>query len=68
MPCLTCKNWDAKRTPSEMRKLHLARCALGPSWEFLPMQGSCERFAEATPDVVRLRLAWRDKVCAHDRK
>lgn len=62
MTCLTCVHWDARKTKPEIRRLHLARCALGPVWEYLPMQASCSSFAKVGPEMERARMEWKAKV------
>jgi hypothetical protein len=64
MPCLTCKHWDQKSTPAEMRRLQLVTCALGPRWEYLPPHATCPRFTLAPPDVVEKRVAWKERADA----
>ena len=62
MSCLTCKHWDARKTKPEIRRLHLARCALGPVWEYLPPQGVCPKYLEVGAEVKAKRLEWMAKV------
>jgi hypothetical protein len=61
MSCLTCANWDAKRTRPEVRKLRLAVCAVGPMWEYLPPHATCKRFTPATPEIQSARLKWKER-------
>jgi hypothetical protein len=61
MPCLTCKHWNAKVTPREMRALQLVTCDRGPRWEYLPPHATCPRFTLAPPDVVAARLKWKER-------
>jgi hypothetical protein len=41
-----------------MAKQQFAVCALGPRWQFLPPQGTCEKHKPAPPEVVQSRLRW----------
>ena len=57
MTCSTCANWNL-RSSREMAALHLAACALGPKWTYMPAHATCERWKALQPDQADKRAEW----------
>ena len=57
MTCSTCANWNLRGNP-QMAALHLAACALGPRWTFLPTHATCARWKAMEPAQEAKRAAW----------
>lgn len=55
--CSTCANWNL-RASREMAALHLAACALGPKWTYMPTHATCERHKPLPVEQSEARVKW----------
>lgn len=60
MSCLTCKHWEPRKSAA-MANSGFAACAMGRSYEFLPLRYSCERESALPDGLKEKRVTWAQR-------